>query len=131
MRTDDQAVDHVDDDVRRVRPYLLTRGRTEVSSKTLAVEALVEALAAPDVSLSTDHRGVLELTKSQYLSVAEISAHRRMPINVARLLVTDLEAAGKVRVHSLTPTTSDSGSSRDTAAPLTVLESVLNGIFSL
>ncbi|PID55292.1 MAG: hypothetical protein CSA58_02175 [Micrococcales bacterium] len=131
MSTDDEHVDYVDDEVRRVRPYLLTRGRTEVSSKTLPVEALVEALAEPDVSLSTDHRGILELTRSEYLSVAEISAHRKIPINVARLLLTDLADQGRIRVHGISTTTSDSGSEQDSVATLSVLESVLNGISSL
>lgn len=132
MSTDEEDVEYVDEEVRRVRPYLITKGRTDVSSSTtMPVEALVEALTEPDVSLSTEARHILDLTKSQYLSVAELSAHVKIPINVARILVSDLADQKMIRVHGLTPTNSTSGSTQDTAATLSVLESVLNGISSL
>lgn len=131
MNFDEDDIEYVDDEVRRVRPYLITKGRTEVSKDSMPVEALVEALATPDVSLSTESRQILDLTKTQYLSIAEISAHVKIPVNVARILVSDLADANKVRVHGLTPTMSTSGSSRDSALTLSVLESVLNGISAL
>ena len=131
MSTDEEDVEYVDEEVRRVRPYLITKGRTDISSATIPVEALVEALTAPDISLSTEARHILDLTKTQYLSVAELSAHVKIPINVARILVSDLEDQKMIRVHGLTQTNSTSGSTQDTAATLSVLESVLNGISSL
>lgn len=131
MSTDEEDVPYVDDEVRHVRPYLITKGRTEVSSRTIPMEALVEAAALPDVSLSTEARQILQITGSQYLSVAELSAHLKIPINVARILVSDLESQRKIRVHGLNRTTTDSGSEQDSAATLSVLESVLNGISSL
>lgn len=131
MSTEEEDVTYVDDEVRHVRPYLITKGRTEVSSRSIPMEALVEAAALPDVSLSTEARQILEITGSQYLSVAELSAHIKIPINVARILVNDLESQQKIRVHGLARTQTDSGSEQDSAATLSVLESVLNGISSL
>lgn len=131
MSTDEEDVEYVDEEVRRVRPYLITKGRTDVSSSTIPVEALVEAVAISDVILSTEARQILDLTKTQYLSVAEISAHVKIPINVARILVSDLEQQKKIRVHGLTQSNTSSGSAQDTAVTLSVLESVLNGISSL
>lgn len=131
MSDDDEDVTYVDEEVRHVRPYLITQGRTEVSSRSIPMEALVEAASKPDVTLSTEARQILDLTQSQYLSVAELSAHIKIPINVARILVSDLEVQKKIRVHGLTHTQTDSGSMQDSAATLSVLESVLNGISSL
>ena len=125
--------DDEDDDAYTVRPYTVTGGRTTVSTTDLPVEALVEAVAQPDVQLAPECRRILELTATQYLSIAELSAHVKLPVGVVRVLVNDLAAASKVRVHGLTPSLSTTtGSSREsTASTLSVLESVLNGISSL
>jgi len=112
-----------DDDERAyaVRPYTLTGGRTRTD---LPVEALVQGLvAAGSVSTTTERRGILALTSEQYLSVAELSAHLKVPVGVVRVLVGDLAGEGLVRVHGLTSTAH--------VANLTVLEMVLNGISSL
>ena len=109
-----------------VRPYTVTGGRTRPSNADLPVEALVEALAAPEVGMTPERRKILELTKSSYLSIAELSAHVHLPVGVVRVVVSDLAQSGKVRVHGLTMT-----SSPQPATTISVLESVLNGISSL
>jgi hypothetical protein len=110
-------------------------GRTKpVSSVDLPVEALVEGLEAPDMTLTPERRRILELTATQYLSVMELSAHVKLPVGVVRMIVSDLAEAKKVRVHGLTPSMSTPGASvapDDNAATLSILESVLNGISSL
>ena len=108
------------------RPYTVTGGRTRPSNADLPVEALVEALAAPEVGMTPERRKILELTKSSYLSIAELSAHVHLPVGVVRVVVSDLAQSGKVRVHGLTMT-----SSPQPATTISVLESVLNGISSL
>jgi len=124
-----------DDTSYSVRPYALVGGRTkQVSSVELPVEALVEGLEGPDVTLTPERRRILELTATQYLSVMELSAHVRLPVGVVRILVNDLAEAKKVRVHGLTPSMSTPGADAapdDNAATLSILESVLNGISSL
>jgi Protein of unknown function (DUF742) len=121
-----------EDDAGSVRPYTVTGGRTRPSSPDLPVEALVEALGRPARSATAaaapaERRRILELTSGQYLSVAEISAHLRLPVGVVRVLVGDLSDEGLVRVHGLT-TTDAAG---DAAAALSVLESVLDGLSAL
>jgi hypothetical protein len=127
--------DEDDHDADAVRPYAVTGGRTTVSVADLPMEALVEGLVEPDVRLSSERRRILELTATQYQSIAELSAHVRLPVGVVRVLVSELAEARKVRVHTtpgLGTSTSPTGSSREsTAATLSVLESVLNGISSL
>lgn len=110
-----------------VRPYTVTRGRTRPTRENLPFEALVEALGAARSDHSPESRRILLLVESQYLSVAELSAHLRLPVGVVRVLVGDLSDEGLVRVHGLT--TTDTGYTP--ATTLSVLESVLNGISAL
>ncbi|GAB3216356.1 DUF742 domain-containing protein [Kineococcus gypseus] len=109
-----------------VRPYTVTGGRTRPSNADLPVEALVEALAEPEVGMTPERRRILELTRTSYLSIAELSAHVHLPVGVVRVVVSDLSTSGKVRVHGLTLSTSP-----QPATTISVLESVLNGISSL
>ncbi|MFC5997671.1 DUF742 domain-containing protein [Quadrisphaera sp. GCM10027208] len=116
----------VEEETYAVRPYAVTGGRTASASTQIPVEALVQALAEPDVTMTPEKRRIVELTQHQYLSVAELSAHLRLPVPVVRIVLGDLTSSGSVRVH---------GTSRSDgytpAATLSVLESVLNGISSL
>ena len=111
-----------------VRPYTVTGGRTRSSSPVLPLEALVESLAGAGRAAPTtqEKRRIVQLTAREYLSVAELSAHLRLPVGVVRVLVGDLSDEGAVRVHGLS-----SQSSYPPATSLSVLESVLNGISSL
>lgn len=121
-----------EEDASTVRPYAVMGARTKsLSSVDLPIEALVEGLVAPDIKLTPERRRILELTATQYLSIMELSAHVRLPVGVVRVLVSDLVDQRKVRIHGLTPTLSTNGSRDNTAATLSVLESVLNGISSL
>jgi hypothetical protein len=118
---------HDEEDVAyTVRPYALTGGRTAPASDKMPVEALVPGMSVPDVAMTPERRQILELTATQYLSVAELSAHVKLPVGVVRVLVSDLADEQLVRVHGLNPT-----SDYNPAASLSVLESVLNGISSL
>lgn len=112
-----------------VRPYAVTGGRTRTTTnEPLPVEALVQSLGGHDqVGLTPERRRILELTRDQYLSVAELSAHIHLPVGIMRVLVSDLADAGNVRIHG-------AGAITTTSAPatsLSVLESVLNGISAL
>ena len=119
--------DDLDDDgAYAVRPYAVTGGRTAPASDRMPFEALVQGLSAPEVGMTPERRKILELTATQYLSVAELSAHVRLPVGVVRVLISDLADERLVRVHGLTPSTD-----YNPAASLSVLESVLNGISSL
>ena len=107
-----------------VRPYAITGGRTRASSTHLPVEALVQCVTAQPAATTPERRRILELTRDQYLSVAELSAHIEIPVGVIRVLVGDLADEGLVRIHGLSAASSP-------ATSLSVLESVLNGISSL
>jgi hypothetical protein len=114
------------EEARVVRPYALTRGRTRPGRTDLPLEALVRWVEGSVDSMGTaERRRIHQLTSTQILSVAELSAHLSLPLGVVRVLVGDLADEGLVVVHTGSPAA---------AAPATnlkVLESVLNGISAL
>ena len=79
-----------------IRPFLLTGGRTQPTQDGLRVESLLQARAG--VMLSTlrfEHRQIVELCQKS-TSVAELAAALRVPLGVARVLVSDLVADGSL-----------------------------------
>ena len=122
-----------EDDASSVRPYAVMGARTKaMSSVDLPIEALVEGLVAPDVKLTPERRRILELTATQYLSIMELSAHVKLPVGVVRVLVSDLVEPAQGPDPRTDPVLVHHWVAPDnTAATLSVLESVLNGISSL
>lgn len=98
---DEPAADLVASTV-QVRPYVLTGGRTR-SRLELAVETLVSAVPRPTVRPGfAEQRAVVALC-SRPRAIAEIAAHLRLPLGVAKVLVGDLAEAGAVAVHEPRP----------------------------
>lgn len=84
-----------------VRPYVLTGGRTRPRRASLPIEALVSTCLEPATSSrapSPEERDILSLCRPRAISVAEVGAHLRMPLGVARVLVGDLADEGLVEV---------------------------------
>lgn len=98
-----QTGDHVLpplEDSSLVRPYTKTGGRTR-SDYDLAIEALVstsERGKAPDASVRPEHRSICGLCLDTR-SVAEVAAHLRLPLGVARVLIGDMAGMGLVLIH--------------------------------
>ncbi len=84
-----------------VRPYTLTAGRTD-SRVNLPLEATVEAVVSdkPPRWPGNDVRAQICALCENSPSVAEIAAHRSLPVGVARVLIGDLVASGHLRVHT-------------------------------
>jgi Protein of unknown function (DUF742) len=79
-----------------IRPFLLTGGRTQPTQEGLRVESLLQA--RPGVALGSlrfEHRQIVELCQKT-TSVAELAAALRVPLGVARVLVSDLVADGSL-----------------------------------
>lgn len=109
----------------RVRPYTVTRGRTDTEIE-LGVETMirVEAGQGPGSNTVSEARAIIELCEKEPLSVAEISAHLKLPLQVVKVLVGDLVVAGCVATNS--------GSIQSDGRPdLALLERVLDGLQSL
>jgi hypothetical protein len=83
-----------------VRPYTVTKGRTEPRYQ-LEIEAMVAAARydARDLSqLSPECQAILGFCRD-WQSVAEISAVLHMPLGVARILIADMAVEGLVRIQ--------------------------------
>jgi hypothetical protein len=120
-----EASDEVVYESGSVRPYALTGGRTRGKGELLPIEALVSVIGRPQAQLSSEKSRIVDLAMTQYLSIAELSAHMHMPVGVVRVLVGDLVESGHARVHgAVVP-------AYNPAATLSVLESVLDGISAL
>ena len=79
-----------------IRPFLLTGGRTQPTQEGLRVETLLQS--RPGISLGLlrfEHRQIVELCQKT-TSVAELAAALRVPLGVARVLVSDLVADGSL-----------------------------------
>ncbi len=108
----------------RVRPYTVTRGRTDAEIE-LGVETMIQVVAgtAGGNKGVTEARAIVQLCEEP-LSIAEISAHLKLPLQVVKVLVGDLVVAGVVATHS--------GSIQSDGRPdLALLERVLDGLQSL
>jgi hypothetical protein len=78
----------------RVRPYILTGGRTRAEIE-LELETLVSAGPRPP----REHHAVVSLCRRP-VSVAEVAALMNAPLGVARVVLGDLAAQGAVTVHA-------------------------------
>jgi hypothetical protein len=108
---------------RVVRPYTLTGGRTAPK-----VELPVEATLRRESNGSeepTDANLLSILEVCDKRSVAEVSAHVKMPIGVVRVLLGDLIVQGHVRVQA----TLTANSSQDERREL--IERTLRGLRTL
>ncbi|MGH3625177.1 MAG: DUF742 domain-containing protein [Sciscionella sp.] len=105
-----------------VRPYTRTGGRTR-PDYDLAIEALVSTSARgmrSDVTFPPEHQSICGLC-TDARSVAEVAAHLRLPLGVARVLIGDLASLGLVMVHQSTAVVGDRPSRE-------FLERVLSGL---
>ncbi|WP_329091208.1 MULTISPECIES: DUF742 domain-containing protein [unclassified Streptosporangium] len=88
-----------DEESSLVRMYAVTGGRVVPSSR-LAMEALVSTTTTAPLGLSyvREYRFISDLCRS-IRSIAEISALLSVPLGVTRVLVSDMESEGLVRIH--------------------------------
>jgi Protein of unknown function (DUF742) len=80
------------DAAQEVRPYVMTAGRTRVGPDVSLETLVVVTPAGRCARASFEAAQVLRLC-AQRQSVAEVSAHLRLPVGVVRVLVADLIAA--------------------------------------
>ena len=122
-----------EDEAYTVRPYAVTGGRVSAASTDLPMEALVETTTDPQalMGLTPEKKKILQLAAGEYQSVAELSAHTRLPLGVVRVLVTDLAAVNYLKIH--VGGTAEDASTHDAfgGLSLSLLESVLDGIAAL
>jgi hypothetical protein len=88
-----------------VRPYAVTRGRTE-PRRDIPIEAvLVASQAAVQEARFAGHDKyrIAVLCEPKAQSLAELAALTRLPLGVAWVLVADMVADGLLTLHSAAP----------------------------
>ncbi|PRX96082.1 DUF742 domain-containing protein [Allonocardiopsis opalescens] len=107
-----------------IRPYAMTRGRTQPTRDDFDVVSIVVRVggARQDAPLDPEHQAVLDMCASP-LSVAEIASHLDYPIGVVKVLLGDLLDQGLI--VSRTP------AARANRPSMNVLSAVLDGIRAL
>jgi len=105
-----------------VRPYVLTRGRTQ-SRRHLAIEAMVSTRAGAHwdgARLTGEFRSVHSLCLHPR-SVAEVAATLSVPLGVVRVLLDDMAEQGLVTIH-------DSRTGADGRPAMALMERVLHAL---
>ena len=88
-----------------VRPYAVTRGRTE-PQRDIPIEAVLVANQAQLQEArfaGHDKYRIAVLCEPRAQSLAEIAAYNRLPLGVARVLVADMVTDGLLSLHSAAP----------------------------
>jgi hypothetical protein len=109
-----------------VRPYAVTRGRTEPRSEiTLEAVLVADQPAVQEARFAGhDKYRIALLCEEKPQSLAEIAALTRHPLGVTRVLVADMIADGLLTLHSAAPKTGF-------AERMDLLERVLSGLRKL
>ncbi len=133
MATDELAPSELnpDDDAYTVRPYAVTGGR--VATDGLAIEALVTTLNAEGSvkGMTPEKKKILQLAAEDYISIAELSAHCKLPLGVIRILVTELSDNEYLKIHTNGRGAAQDSGDESSGITLSLLESVLDGIAAL
>ncbi|GAA4571462.1 hypothetical protein GCM10023176_32250 [Micromonospora coerulea] len=88
-----------------VRPYAVTRGRTE-PLQNIALEAVLSCTptqVAEARFAGHDKYRIASVCEGRAQSLAEIAAYTRMPLGVTRVLVADMVAEGLLTLHTAAP----------------------------
>lgn len=87
-----------------VRPYAVTGGRTRSSQIGLDLITLVVALRSPaEVDLQAEYARALDACQ-QPVSVVEVAAKVNLPLQVVKVVLSDLITQGLVIFRSANPT---------------------------
>ncbi|MEU9885321.1 DUF742 domain-containing protein [Sphaerisporangium sp. NPDC051017] len=120
---DEQWLD--DEAGRIVRPYVMTRGRTQPSRGKIDLITLVVTInpvITAEPGLGPEHHKIVKLC-DRPLSVAEIAAHLDLPAGTVRVLLGDLVDRGFVAIQEPVRETD--------VLDLETYKAVLNGLRSL
>ncbi|MFJ8045890.1 DUF742 domain-containing protein [Kitasatospora sp. NPDC096147] len=105
------------------RLYVLTRGRSlRAERMTFDLVTLIVARSEPTPTMQPEHAAILRICGSP-LSVAEISAHLRLPVSVVTVLLADLLAERRIEARAGVP--------KAILPDIALLEAVINGLQKL
>jgi Protein of unknown function (DUF742) len=108
-----------------VRPYAVTRGRTE-PQRDIALEAILLTTGRGQQEArfaGRDKQVIASLCDGRAQSLAEVAAYTRLPLGVARVLIADMVTDGLLALHEPMQAGDDDR--------MEVLERVLSGLRKL
>ncbi len=106
----------------RIPPYAITRGRTK-DNHGLRIESMVHRVDKAGVeSLGHEKKAIIDLC-SEPLSIAEVSAYLHLPLQVVKIVASDLLSDGYL--------SSGATNTSNERPDLQLLERVLDGLQSL
>src|SRR3979409_1382588 len=88
-----------------VRPYAVTRGRTE-PARDIAIEAILVTTSRGQQeprSAGRDKHPIATMCDGRPQSLAEVAARMRMPLGVTRVLISDMTVDGLLSLPEATP----------------------------
>ncbi|MFI5952394.1 DUF742 domain-containing protein [Cryptosporangium sp. NPDC051539] len=89
-----------DDDTEAVRPYAVTGGRT-APAVPIDLMALVRSTGAvPEHHLDPEQLHAVTVCSAEPRTVAEVAAALRRPVQVTKILISDLIGLGAVRLRT-------------------------------
>jgi hypothetical protein len=94
-------VDPADPAVSGVRAFAITRGRSQTAVH-LEFETMLQATVSGTAAVGAqrfERREILHRCSTEPLSVAELSAHLRVPIGVVRVVAADLLVEGLLQAY--------------------------------
>ncbi|GID30306.1 uncharacterized protein DUF742 [Paractinoplanes brasiliensis] len=104
---------------RLIRPYTVSNGRTEPTTRMELLSMVIATGRPPQGQLGPEHAQALGLCGS-VITVAEIAARLRLPAVVTKILLSDLVDLGAVDTRSPAPMADSTN--------LTVLEAILDAL---
>ncbi|GAB2627809.1 hypothetical protein Aab01nite_81480 [Paractinoplanes abujensis] len=104
---------------RLIRPYTISNGRTEPTTRMELLSMVIATGRQPHGQLGPEHAQALRLCGS-VTTVAEVAARLRLPAVVTKILLSDLVDWGVVDTHAPDPMAD--------LTDLTVLETILNAL---
>lgn len=87
----------------RVRPFIMTGGRTRTERRDLRVETLLQTIGpVPESGLPPEQIEILRACETP-TSVAEVAAALHLVLGVVTVIAGDLINAGQLQVHQTDP----------------------------
>jgi hypothetical protein len=112
-----------DDDTEAVRPYAVTGGRTS-PTVPLGLMSLVRATGTvPDAQLDLEQLQAVNACREEPCTIAEVAAAIQRPVQVAKILISDLIGLGAVVPRTI--------SAADSLPRESLLEKLLDGLENL
>jgi hypothetical protein len=86
----------------RVRPFIMTGGRTRAERRDLRIETLLQTVGTIPEDLPSEQIQILQECEAP-TSVAEVAAHLHLVLGVVTVIAGDLIGAGLLQVHQTDP----------------------------